>query len=279
MNGTVQRESRGTLNVNLGKADGILPVKEQTVGEHYNVGDRIKVYIMDVKKSTKGAQIFLSRTHPGLVKRLFELEVPEIEDGDVEIVSISIEAGSRTKMAVRSIEPGIDPLGACVGARGIRVQNVVDELNNEKIDIILWSDDPEELIRNVLSPAKVDRVEIDEEEKSAKVIVKDDQLSLAIGKSGQNVRLAARVSGWKIDIKSISAMTADDAIEESDAESEEFDNSQEAEVTTEEQKADEVQEDDIASEEIGDEISEDGDSRQEDDEEIEIVEVQHDEEK
>ena len=169
--------------------------------------------------------------------------------------------------------------GACVGARGIRVQNVVDELNNEKIDIILWSDDPEELIRNVLSPAKVDRVEIDEEEKSAKVIVKDDQLSLAIGKSGQNVRLAARVSGWKIDIKSISAMTADDAIEESDAESEEFDNSQEAEVTTEEQKADEVQEDDIASEEIGDEISEDGDSRQEDDEEIEIVEVQHDEEK
>ena len=279
MNGTVQRESRGTLHVNLGKADGILPVKEQTVGEHYNVGDRIKVYIMDVKKSTKGAQIFLSRTHPGLVKRLFELEVPEIEDGDVEIVSISREAGSRTKMAVRSIEPGIDPLGACVGARGIRVQNVVDELNNEKIDIILWSDDPEELIRNVLSPAKVDRVEIDEEEKSAKVIVKDDQLSLAIGKSGQNVRLAARVSGWKIDIKSISAMTADDAIEESDAESEEFDNSQEAEVTTEEQKADEVQEDDIASEEIGDEISEDGDSRQEDDEEIEIVEVQHDEEK
>ena len=234
---------------------------------------------MDVKKSTKGAQIFLSRTHPGLVKRLFELEVPEIEDGDVEIVSISREAGSRTKMAVRSIEPGIDPLGACVGARGIRVQNVVDELNNEKIDIILWSDDPEELIRNVLSPAKVDRVEIDEEEKSAKVIVKDDQLSLAIGKSGQNVRLAARVSGWKIDIKSISAMTADDAIEESDAESEEFDNSQEAEVTTEEQKADEVQEDDIASKEISDEISEDGDSRQEDDEEIEIVEVQHDEEK
>ena len=272
MNGTVQRESRGTLHVNLGKADGILPVKEQTVGEHYNVGDRIKVYIMDVKKSTKGAQIFLSRTHPGLVKRLFELEVPEIEDGDVEIVS-------RTTMAVRSIEPGIDPLGACVGARGIRVQNVVDELNNEKIDIILWSDDPEELIRNVLSPAKVDRVEIDEEEKSAKVIVKDDQLSLAIGKSGQNVRLAARVSGWKIDIKSISATTADDAIEESDAESEEFDNSQEAEVTTEEQKADEVQEDDIVSEEIGDEISEDGDSRQEDDEEIEIVEVQHDEEK
>ena len=279
MNGTVQRESRGTLHVNLGKADGILPVKEQTVGERYNVGDRIKVYIMDVKKSTKGAQIFLSRTHPGLVKRLFELEVPEIEDGDVEIVSISREAGSRTKMAVRSIEPGIDPLGACVGARGIRVQNVVDELNNEKIDIILWSDDPEELIRNVLSPAKVDRVEIDEEEKSAKVIVKDDQLSLAIGKSGQNVRLAARVSGWKIDIKSISAMTADDAIEESDAESEEFDNSQEAEVTTEEQKADEVQEDDIASKEIGYEISEDGDSRQEDDEEIEIVEVQHDEKK
>lgn len=210
VNGIVQRDNRGTLHINLGKADGILPVKEQTPGESYSIGERIKVYIMDVKKSTKGPQIFLSRSHPGLVKRLFELEVPEIEDGDVEIVSISREAGSRTKMAVRSLDENIDPLGACVGARGSRVQHVVDELNNEKIDIILWSENPEELIRNVLSPAKVDSVEIDEESREAKVIVAENQLSLAIGKSGQNVRLAARVSDWKIDIKTKETATIEE---------------------------------------------------------------------
>ena len=169
---------------------------------------------MDVKKTTKGPQVFLSRSHPGLVKRLFELEVPEIEDGTVEIKGIAREAGSRTKMAVYTEYEDIDPVGACVGTRGTRVQAIVDELHGEKIDIITWSENPAELIANVLSPAKVEKVIIDEEnEKTATVVVPDYQLSLAIGKEGQNVRLAARVSGWKIDIKSHSqyeAMTADE---------------------------------------------------------------------
>lgn len=210
MSGIVQRDNRGTLYVNLGKSDGILPIKEQTPGERFYPGDRIKVYVMDVKKTTKGPQIFLSRSHPGLVKQLFELEVPEIEDGIVEIKGIAREAGSRTKMAVWTNDEDVDPVGSCVGARGIRVQNVVDELHNEKIDIIVWSEDPYELIKNVLSPAKVESVEIDEDEQIANVIVPDYQLSLAIGKSGQNVRLAAKVCGWKIDIKSVSAAESED---------------------------------------------------------------------
>jgi N utilization substance protein A len=163
----------------------------------------LKVYIMDVKKSTKGPQVFLSRSHPGLVKGLFEMEVPEIQDGIVEIRGIAREAGSRTKMAVFSNDPEVDPVGACVGTRGSRVQTVVDELSGEKIDIITWSDDPQRLISSVLSPADVEQVIIeDAENKSATAVVPDDQLSLAIGKQGQNVRLAARVSGWKIDIQS-----------------------------------------------------------------------------
>ncbi len=212
--GTVQRNSNGTLFINMGKTEGILPVKEQVRGEHFEVGDRIKVYIMDVKRTTKGPQVFLSRSHPGLVQRLFELEVPEIEDGVVEIKSIAREAGSRTKMAVYTEDENVDPVGACVGARGVRVQSVVDELLNEKIDIIVWSDDPKELISNVLSPAKVESVEIDEEEQSAKVVVPDYQLSLAIGKAGQNVRLAARVCGWKIDIKSHSQEFGEEEVSE-----------------------------------------------------------------
>lgn len=212
--GVVYRNSNGTLFVNIGKTEGILSIKEQVPGEKFNVGERIKVYVMDVKKTTKGPQVFLSRSHPGLVKRLFELEVPEIEDGVVEIKSIAREAGSRTKMAVYTEDPSIDPVGACVGAKGVRVQNVVDELLNEKIDIIVWSDDPKELIRNVLSPAKVESVEIDEEEQMAKVVVPDYQLSLAIGKSGQNVRLAARLCGWKIDIKSHSQVFGEEIDEE-----------------------------------------------------------------
>ena len=201
--GTVQRISNETLFVNVGRTEGILSVNEQVPGEHYNVNDRLKVYIMDVKKTNKGPQVFLSRSHPGLVKRLFELEVPEIEDGTVEIRGIAREAGSRTKMAVYTEFENVDPVGACIGTRGARVQAIVDELHGEKIDIIPWSEDPEQLIANVLSPAKVEKVIIDEEEeKMATVVVPDYQLSLAIGKEGQNVRLAARVSGWKIDIKS-----------------------------------------------------------------------------
>lgn len=200
--GTVQRISNETIFVNIGKAEGILAATERVSGEKYDINERIKVYIMDVKKTTKGPQVFLSRSHPGLVKRLFELEVPEIEDGIVEIKSIAREAGSRTKIAVYTEDETVDPVGACVGTRGNRVQNVVDELFGEKIDIITWSDEPETLISNVLSPAKVEKVIIDEEDKAATVIVPDYQLSLAIGKEGQNVRLAAKLCGWKIDIKS-----------------------------------------------------------------------------
>ena len=189
--------------VNLGNTEGILSPNEQVKGERYRVNDRIKVYIMDVRKTSKGPQVFLSRSHPGLVKRLFELEVPEIEDGTVVIKGIAREAGSRTKMAVYTEYENVDPVGSCVGTRGTRVQAVVDELNGEKVDIIPWSEDTDELIANVLSPAKVERVIVpDPDEKMAQVVVPDYQLSLAIGKEGQNVRLAARVSGWKIDIKS-----------------------------------------------------------------------------
>ena len=203
LTGTVQRRSVNTLYVSLGSTEGILPGKEQVPQEHFDVRDRLKVYIMDVKKSTKGPQVFLSRSHPGLVKGLFEMEVPEIQDGIVEIRGIAREAGSRTKMAVFSNDPEVDPVGACVGTRGSRVQTVVDELSGEKIDIITWNDDPQRLISSVLSPADVEQVIIeDAENKSATAVVPDDQLSLAIGKQGQNVRLAARVSGWKIDIQS-----------------------------------------------------------------------------
>ena len=203
VNGTVQRISRETIFVNIGRAEGILTSSERVPGERFDVGKRIRVYIMDVKDTTKGPQIFLSRSHPGLVKKLFELEVPEIEDGIVEIRSIAREAGSRTKEAVYTDDENVDPVGACVGARGSRVQSIVDELFGEKIDIIVWSDDPKELISNVLSPAKVEEVFLEEEEeKTATVVVPDYQLSLAIGKEGQNVRLAAKLCGWKIDIKS-----------------------------------------------------------------------------
>ena len=205
--GTVQRISNETLFINIGRTEGILSANEQVPGEHYKVNDRLKVYIMDVKKTNKGPQVFLSRSHPGLVKRLFELEVPEIEDGTVEIKGIAREAGSRTKMAVYTEFENVDPVGACVGTRGARVQAIVDELHGEKIDIIAWSEDPQELIASVLSPAKVEKVlPAEDGEKAATVVVPDYQLSLAIGKEGQNVRLAAKVSGWKIDIKSQSQM-------------------------------------------------------------------------
>lgn len=200
--GVVQRISNETIFVNMGNTEGILVAGERAHGERYRVNDRIKAYIMDVRKSAKGPQVFLSRTHPGFVERLFELEVPEIEDGTVEIRSIAREAGSRTKIAVYTDDENVDPVGACVGTGGSRVKNIVDELFGEKIDITTWDEDPAVLIKNVLSPAKVEEVIIDEENRAATVVVPDYQLSLAIGKEGQNVRLAARLCGWKIDIKS-----------------------------------------------------------------------------
>lgn len=200
--GIVIRKDKNNVLIDLGKTEAILGPNEQMPGEKYNYNDRIKLYIVEVKNTTKGAQIVISRTHPGLIKRLFELEVPEIFDGVVEIKSIAREAGSRTKIAVHSNDENVDPMGACVGPKGIRVQSIVSELKNEKIDIIKWSRLPEEYIANALSPAKVLDVDLDEDNKFAQVIVNDDQLSLAIGKEGQNVRLAAKLTGWKIDIKS-----------------------------------------------------------------------------
>ncbi len=200
--GEVSRVSRGSVYISLGRTEAILGPSEQIPNEEYQHGDRLKCYIVEVKKTTKGPQILLSRTHPGLIKRLFELEVPEIHDGTVEIKSISREAGSRTKIAVDSKDPNVDSVGACVGPKGIRVQAIVNELDGEKIDIIKYSEDPAEFIASALSPAKVTSCEVDPEEKTAKVIVPDYQLSLAIGKEGQNARLAAKLTGWKIDIKS-----------------------------------------------------------------------------
>ena len=198
----VQRRERRNVIVQMGKIDAILSANEQIPGEQYNFMDRIKVYVLEVKQTTKGPQIFVSRTHPELVKRLFEQEVPEVHDGTVEIKSIAREAGSRTKMAVWSNNPDVDPVGACVGMNGARVNAVVQELRGEKIDIINWDENPALLIENALSPAKVISVMADPDAKVASVIVPDYQLSLAIGKEGQNARLAARLTGYKIDIKS-----------------------------------------------------------------------------
>ena len=200
--GMVQRISKNNVYVDLGKTEGVLPPTEQIEGEVYNQGDRIKLFILEVKKTTKGPQIILSRSHPGLVKRLFELEVPEIHGGVVDIYAISREAGSRTKIAVSSKDSNVDPVGACVGFKGSRVKAIVDELNGEKIDIIIWSKNVEKFIANSLSPSKVIKVEANEKDKSALVVVPDYQLSLAIGKEGQNARLAAKLTNWKIDIKS-----------------------------------------------------------------------------
>ena len=203
--GTVQRIVKGNISVNLGKIDTVLTVNEQVPTEHFKPTDKIKLYIVDVKDTAKGPRITVSRTHSEFVKRLFEYEVAEVQDGTVEIKSIAREAGSRTKMAVYSNNPDVDPVGACVGVNGIRVNEIVEELHGEKIDIINWSEDPATLIENALSPAKVISVVVDEEEKSASVVVPDSQLSLAIGKEGQNARLAARLTGYKIDIKSEAA--------------------------------------------------------------------------
>jgi transcription termination/antitermination protein NusA len=200
--GIVQRYVGNNVSINLGKVDAVLSENEQVRGEMFRPTERIKLYVLEVKDTTKGPRITVSRTHPELVKRLFEAEVTEIQDGTVEIKSISREAGSRTKMAVWSHNPDVDAVGACVGLNGARVNAIVNELRNEKIDIINWSNDPAKLIENALSPAKVVSVKVDDYEKSARVIVPDYQLSLAIGKEGQNARLAAKLTGYKIDIKS-----------------------------------------------------------------------------
>ncbi|MEH7452816.1 transcription termination factor NusA [Gottfriedia acidiceleris] len=202
MTGTVQRIDSRAIYVNLGKIEAVLPVTEQIPTEKYRIHDRIKVFVTKVEKTSKGPQIFVSRTHPGLLKRLFETEVPEIYDGVVEIRSVAREAGDRSKISVYTSNPDLDPVGACVGQKGQRVQSIVNELKGEKIDIVRWSSDPVEFVANGLSPSQVIRVLVNEEEKATTVVVPDHQLSLAIGKRGQNARLAARLTGWKIDIKS-----------------------------------------------------------------------------
>ena len=200
--GIVQRYVGKNISINLGKADALLNESEQVKGEVFMPTERIKVYIIEVKNTPKGPRILVSRTHPELVKRLFESEVAEIKDGTVEIKSIAREAGSRTKLAVWSNNPNVDPVGACVGMNGARVNSIVEELRGEKIDIVNWDENPGNLIQNALSPAKIVAVFADPDEKTAKVVVPDYQLSLAIGKEGQNARLAARLTGYKIDIKS-----------------------------------------------------------------------------
>ena len=200
--GTIQRIEGHNVSVDLGKAEGLLLPNEQIPHETYEYHERLKCYVVEVKKTSKGPQIMLSRTHPGLLKRLFELEVSEIQDGTVVIDSVAREPGMRSKIAVHSNNPNVDPVGACVGPKGIRVRNIVDELRGEKIDIVKYSEDPEEYVANALSPSKVVEAIADKSEKICRVIVPDYQLSLAIGKEGQNARLAAKLTGWKIDIKS-----------------------------------------------------------------------------
>ncbi|KAF0160284.1 MAG: N utilization substance protein A [Syntrophaceae bacterium] len=202
INGFVQRFEGGNIIVNLGRAEGVVPPAEQIHRETYKRGERIRTYLFEVKKNTKGAQIILSRTHPAFLKALFEVEVPEISEGLIDIVSVAREPGKRGKIAVRAKDKDIDPVGACVGMRGSRVQSVVQELRGEKIDIIPYTEDAAKFVSSALSPAKVNRVFVDEENRAMTVIVPDDQLSLAIGKNGQNVRLAVKLTGWKIDVKS-----------------------------------------------------------------------------
>ncbi|MBW2519858.1 MAG: transcription termination/antitermination protein NusA [Deltaproteobacteria bacterium] len=202
VNGIVRRYERGDLIVDLGRAEALLPHREQVPRENYRQGDRVRAYISEVRMATKGPQVILSRTHPGLLSELFRLEVPEIAEGIVEIKAVAREPGSRAKIAVVSHDPDVDPIGACVGMRGARVQNVVSELRGEKIDIINWTPDIARFACSALAPAEVTRVYVDNEEESMEIIVPDDQLSLAIGKKGQNVRLAAKLTNWRIDIVS-----------------------------------------------------------------------------
>ncbi len=219
MNATIHRVDKNSILLEIDGAEGMMGIGETIPGERYNINDHIKVYVTEVRKTTKGPQIIVSRTHPGLLKRLFEIEVPEIMQNIVHIKSIAREAGSRTKIAVHSDDANVDPVGSCVGQKGSRIDRIVAELGNEKIDVIPWSPDPIEFIANSLRPAKVLMVQIHESEKAAKVVVPDYQLSLAIGREGQNARLAAKLTGWKIDIKSQSQIEQalfDDGPEEQD---------------------------------------------------------------
>ncbi len=206
VSGVVQRMEKGSLYINIGRAEAALLSKEQIPGEVYRQGERIRAYVLDVQKNSKGPQIFLSRTHPGFLIKLFEMEVPEISEGAIKIISAAREPGERAKISVYSSNRDVDPVGACVGMRGSRVLNVVQELRGERIDIIPWAQDQAKYVCNALAPAKISRVYIDEENRHMEMVVADDQLSLAIGKKGQNVRLASKLTGWKIDIKSESRM-------------------------------------------------------------------------
>jgi N utilization substance protein A len=206
VSGTVQRMEKGNAYLGIGRAEAVLLSKEQIPGEGYRQGERLRAYILDVQKNSKGPQIFLSRTHPGFLIKLFEMEVPEISEGVIKLISAAREPGERAKISVYSSNRDVDPVGACVGMKGSRVQNVVQELRGERIDIIPWSQDQAKYVCNALAPAKISRVYIDEENRHMEVVVADDQLSLAIGKKGQNVRLASKLSGWRIDIKSESRM-------------------------------------------------------------------------
>lgn len=213
VSGLIQRKEKGNVYMNLGKIEALLAPKEQIPGENYAMNQRLKAYVLEVKNGQRGPMVMVSRTHPEFIKRLFEQEVPEIHDGIVMIKSISREAGSRSKIAVLSRDPMVDPLGACVGPSGNRVNTIVRELNGEKIDIVIWNEEPSRFIAAALSPAEVERVDVDKEGFTATVVVPDHQLSLAIGKEGQNARLAARLTGYKIDIKSES-QAAQEAEEE-----------------------------------------------------------------
>ena len=216
--GIIERQENKNVYIDLGKVEAILTPNEQIPGEIYQYHDRMKTFIVEVKRSTKGPQIVVSRTHPGLLKRLFELEVPEIHDGIVEIKSVAREPGMRSKISVYTADENVDPVGACVGHKGMRVQTIVNELRGEKIDIVKYSEDPAQYVANALSPAKVVSTDINAAEKICRVIVPDYQLSLAIGKEGQNARLAAKLTGWKIDIKSESQAKEEEAALEAEQE-------------------------------------------------------------
>ena len=239
ISGTVQRVERGYVHFDIGKTTGIMPPKDTIPGEYYRVGMRLRLYLVEVDKGSTGIQIFVSRSHPKMLARLFELEVPEIGSGVLEIKALAREAGSRSKIAVYSNEEGVDPIGSCVGQRGTRVAAVIQELGGEKIDIIEWSDNPEDFIGSALSPARVLSVDLDDER--ARVVVADDQLSLAIGRDGQNVRLAAKLTGWKIDVVSKESGQVETSSEQEERDNAEQDK-QEERVTTQESEENTEQE-------------------------------------
>ena len=239
LNGTVQRIEGSTIFVDLGQASGILFPTEQIRDERYSVGQRLKVYLVEVKESPKGPEIILSRSHPDMVKKLFELEVPEIAAGVVEIKVMAREAGARTKIAVMSTKEEIDPIGACVGQRGTRVQTIINELNGEKIDIIVWDENPVKFITNALAPAKAISVQLNEKEKHAIVEVAEDQLSLAIGKHGQNVRLAVKLTGWRLDVEKAEMEKTEDSSKKGE-EVKEAEKTDEVKKTAKKKKTDKV---------------------------------------